>query len=883
MPLRDLRDPNQYPLARSVFGETVNIAAITTYVRILDLLDVGEDRTPYALWKFVLPADPISSLEWRRHRSLSPVAVKEYSALREVLITGHTDDSEVFAALADLQAYVDDEFAGAIAQLRSIGGKYILDLDSRITWNIETVGFDPLRVRFELDRREVLRLLSSELYRHDPHAFVRELLQNSVDAIDAREALLAKNCLTFQGEIHVRLTSEKSGLCIEWRDNGIGMDEDVLAFFFARLGQCWHLSREADKVAQIDAISRFGIGVLSFFAVSNSLTVETQRDPHVGRTQPRLLVDIPTLASHFRISTVKSGQVGTTLRLKIPSHFNSVISKDTVCAALRRIARYVRHRIAVECDGVPVQVTSLAKEGNAVGPSTSGDDLGLQIVGMQGDSATTLEDTTTKITFEIGQLGGNYHGHYAAIVPKCPEEVRSRDDYGRWSLGDKSVGLADVLIDSEEALFVKGIQSGSVSGKARGRESGFSGARFSAWIKPKFLLNVPHPSFLEFNLERSSARLKSNDWIEEVWREIASKLRTRAFNWPITSAADSARLLGACALFGAVPDSGLESLVGTTECPLLVLQPGRGLTWRALREVAQDDRIVEGPFELGYTSRSRDWIEIGSPSGLEGWEGDDALFPLDGLSSYRYPWLAAVVAFGYRALAQSGWYPAEIRLVQPPEKETVPLVCRVWRRSASAPRNEAWCEEETAKGHGTGGTGAVRQKLFSEAPEVLPFPQSIAQYAAFGSRYWNSNHSKISAILPVLTELMEWRRLLRLSPDGEREVSYLTSNRFYGYVVPARFSKSDLALDVPNRLLDVSEKEGLPCAVRLTPEDFVPETIKGYQNPYHYDLQKWKKPGTGLGQRLDSRAVAARCSKLDERKNRCRADESAEQEPERDK
>jgi hypothetical protein len=30
-------------------------------------------------------------------------------------------------------------------------------------------------------------------------------------------------------------------------------------------------------------------------------------------------------------------------------------------------------------------------------------------------------------------------------------------------------------------------------------------------------------------------------------------------------------------------------------------------------------------------------MKIGSPSGLEGWEGDPVLFPLDGLSSHRYP------------------------------------------------------------------------------------------------------------------------------------------------------------------------------------------------------------------------------------------------------
>ena len=158
-------------MALSVFGETVNIAALTTYVRMLDLLDVGEDRTPYVLWTFVAPANPISSLEWQKHRALSPVAVKQGSVLREVLITGHTDDCAVFAALADLRAWIDEQFAGSIAQLRTIAGKYDIDLDSRISWNIEAVGFKPLSVRFERDRREVLGS-GNELYQDNIHAFV---------------------------------------------------------------------------------------------------------------------------------------------------------------------------------------------------------------------------------------------------------------------------------------------------------------------------------------------------------------------------------------------------------------------------------------------------------------------------------------------------------------------------------------------------------------------------------------------------------------------------------------------------------------------------------------------------------------------------------------
>lgn len=263
------------------------------------------------------------------------------------------------------------------------------------------------------------------------------------------------------------------------------------------------------------------------------------------------------------------------------------------------------------------------------------------------------------------------------------------------------------------------------------------------------------------------------------------------------------------------------------------------------------EQFVETPFELAYVYNESGSPEIGRPSGLEGWEGDDALFPLEGLSSDHYPWLKSVVEFGHRSLARLGWYPAEISLVRPPQKESVPLVCPVWRKSGSIKRNDAWDGEEPTAGYEASRESTSLRSLYNEAPLVLQFPQSIAQYAAFGSRYWNSDHPKIKAILPMLIKLTERWRMHPLSADAMREVSHIVSHNFYGYKVPARFTAANLGLDVPNRLLDVLQKEGLPCSERLVLEDFVPETIGKYRNPYHYDISEWKDPGTGLGRPLD--------------------------------
>src|SRR4030042_2704846 len=65
----DLEDYRSYPPDFSVLRETVNLRALTVYLRLIDLLDLADDRPPYVVWKFVAPRDPRSKMEWAKHRA----------------------------------------------------------------------------------------------------------------------------------------------------------------------------------------------------------------------------------------------------------------------------------------------------------------------------------------------------------------------------------------------------------------------------------------------------------------------------------------------------------------------------------------------------------------------------------------------------------------------------------------------------------------------------------------------------------------------------------------------------------------------------------------------------------------------------------------------
>jgi molecular chaperone HtpG len=118
---------------------------------------------------------------------------------------------------------------------------------------------------FQVNLKGMIELLSEHIY-SSPNVFVRELLQNGIDAITARRSLDE----SFVGELNVYLDGKQ--LQIIFEDNGIGLSEDEVHRFLSVIGQ----SSKRDDILEKDYIGKFGIGLLSCFVVSNEITVETR-------------------------------------------------------------------------------------------------------------------------------------------------------------------------------------------------------------------------------------------------------------------------------------------------------------------------------------------------------------------------------------------------------------------------------------------------------------------------------------------------------------------------------------------------------------------------------------------------------------------------------
>jgi molecular chaperone HtpG len=123
--------------------------------------------------------------------------------------------------------------------------------------------------RFQVDLRGIIEILSEHLY-SGPEVFVRELLQNAVDAITARQKLN----IPFEPRVRLELTKDADGVALlTFSDNGVGLLEDEVHQFLATIGKSSKRLVGQRGTGTSDFIGQFGIGLLSCFVVSDEIVL----------------------------------------------------------------------------------------------------------------------------------------------------------------------------------------------------------------------------------------------------------------------------------------------------------------------------------------------------------------------------------------------------------------------------------------------------------------------------------------------------------------------------------------------------------------------------------------------------------------------------------
>ncbi|GEM66248.1 hypothetical protein SF1_42300 [Sphingobacterium faecium NBRC 15299] len=263
-----------------VRGEYVlNCQFIASILRIADILDIDQQRTPYKLYKLINPKGR-SDEEWLQHFIISnteKIELNSITKLKQVVFHGTAKNADTHRKLLNYIDWVEVEITESVSLLMEQDSRYNLLFDPKPKIHIKPEGYTFSGYKMTLEFDAISSLLMGEKIYGDKKLGLRELLQNSLDACRLRQV---SDIRKFGDEqyvpsIKIILDREKGEVVI--KDNGIGMSMNVLKNHFLNIGVSYYKSFEfLIRNLEYKPIGNYGIGFLSCFMLSDKVKVSTR-------------------------------------------------------------------------------------------------------------------------------------------------------------------------------------------------------------------------------------------------------------------------------------------------------------------------------------------------------------------------------------------------------------------------------------------------------------------------------------------------------------------------------------------------------------------------------------------------------------------------------
>jgi len=293
--LDDLDDNEKYKVSRpygSTPGEVANLHYSAIILRTADLLHMTSDRTPTAQFRIISPSDPISQREWRKQmavKSVRPQIKKnvegaldnslEKDTIEVIAFFDAPNKADSFFALIQYLNYARKElqvsFKACSDAIKYHGSTYQFPWKNIDDSNIETLGFEKRLFEFNLDQARILKLLVGHTLYNDSTVVLRELVQNSIDAIRLQNHIdKLKNPGANIGQVTISWNSNTRNLI--FADNGTGMTQDIIENNLLKIGASRYQDDDfKKKYPEFSPISRFGIGILTCFLIADEIDIIT--------------------------------------------------------------------------------------------------------------------------------------------------------------------------------------------------------------------------------------------------------------------------------------------------------------------------------------------------------------------------------------------------------------------------------------------------------------------------------------------------------------------------------------------------------------------------------------------------------------------------------
>lgn len=367
LPCDDLTPANGFHYDEQVGRLTVNLPFLAAVLRLADILDFDRDRTPEVLLKNIHFTSNVSIREWEKHRSVEGWSISD----TRILFTIRCSHPAYESAARKYMDWIDAELTASQAicrnQPRDIN-EYQLRLPSKV--DRSRIGpidnaYRAYDLEFSLSRNEIVRLLMTDKLYGREHLCIRELLQNSLDALRYRKALFREAGTGWdEGRVDFRHYVDSDGFeVLQCADNGAGMDDDIIQNHFVRVGRSYYRSpffdQERNRLKQsgsdFDPCSKFGIGFMSCFMLGDRITIATRKDYGQGKQWgPPLVIEIHGLSGLLVVRQGKDNQpVGTTVTIvcrQKPSFLDSWTDKVQLCSVLKGYALAPEFPVSAKCE-----------------------------------------------------------------------------------------------------------------------------------------------------------------------------------------------------------------------------------------------------------------------------------------------------------------------------------------------------------------------------------------------------------------------------------------------------------------------------------------------------------------------------------------------------
>lgn len=302
---------------------TIDLRFCAILLRLADILDFDTSRAPEAVYRYsgFQKSDDSNVLkskkEWDKHlvsQGFDFIHINKRVHMYSLDYSAICKSMQVEQTVNCYLDWVDQELSNCGKQLKRFTGKWQdFILPGKIKRNIKSEGYVSGQYRLSLDQDKILELLIGKDLYSDPSVFVRELIQNAIDAVRTREQLDKNLSSGWRGQINIRCWMDQEGY--HWfriEDNGIGMTEEIIMNYFLKIGSSYYSSDSFSKSKlQCNAdsnympISRFGIGILSCFMgedYSNQVEISTKHFKEGHIYYPALRLSMHGINGYYYLS-----------------------------------------------------------------------------------------------------------------------------------------------------------------------------------------------------------------------------------------------------------------------------------------------------------------------------------------------------------------------------------------------------------------------------------------------------------------------------------------------------------------------------------------------------------------------------------------------------